>query len=135
NRLLTAGGVTYTYDGDGKRVMKSNGTLYWRGIGSASLAESDSAGNMQKEYIYFNGGRVARRDLSDGSVKFYFSDHLGSASVITNAAGGMPPLEESDYYPYGGEIAITTADPNTYKFTGKERDSESGLDYFGTRHY
>jgi hypothetical protein len=29
NRLATAGGVTYTYDGDGNRVMKSGGTLYW----------------------------------------------------------------------------------------------------------
>lgn len=135
NRLLTAGGVTYTYDGDGKRVTKSNGTLYWTGMGSDTLAESDSSGNMLKEYIFFNGKRVARRDLSDGSVKYYFSDHLGSASVITNAAGAMPPLEESDYYPYGGEIAVAGGDPNTYKFTGKERDAESELDYFIARHY
>jgi len=54
--------------------------------------------------------------------------------VITNANGAMPPLEESDYYPYGGEIQITSGDPNHYKFTGKERDSESGLDYFGARY-
>ena len=90
---------------------------------------------MQKEYIFFNGKRVARRDLSDGSVKYYFSDHLGSSSVITNATGTMPPLEESDYYPYGGELSLTNNDPNAYKFTGKERDAESGLDEFGARYY
>jgi RHS repeat-associated protein len=135
NRLLTAGGVSYVYDGDGKRVKKSSGTLYWTGMGNDTLAESDLAATMQKEYIYFNGKRVARRDLpGTPSVKYYFSDHLGSASVITNAAGAMPPLEESDYYPYGGEIAVTGGDPNTYKFTGKERDSESGLDNFGARY-
>src|SRR5205085_10982715 len=60
--------------------------------------------------------------------------HLGSVSVITNATGAMPPLEESDYYPYGGEIAITNSDPNQYKFTGKERDTESTLDQFGARY-
>jgi hypothetical protein len=31
NRLLTAGGVTYTYDGDGRRIKKSSGKLYWYG--------------------------------------------------------------------------------------------------------
>jgi RHS repeat-associated protein len=46
----------------------------------------------------------------------------------------MPPLEESDYYPYGGEIAVSGSDSNRYKFTGKERDAESGLDYFGARY-
>jgi len=30
---------------------------------------------------------------------------------------------------------ISGTDPNHYKFTGKERDSESNLDYFGKRHY
>ena len=44
-------------------------------------------------------------------------------------------LEESDYYPYGGEIRISGTDPNRYKFTGKERDSESGLDNFDFRYY
>jgi RHS repeat-associated protein len=44
------------------------------------------------------------------------------------------PLQESDYYPYGGEMAISNGDSNNYKFTGKERDAESGLDYFGARH-
>ena len=135
NRLLSTAGVTYTYDGDGKRVKKSSGTLYWTGTGSDNLAESDLTATMQKEYIFFNGNRVARRDLSDGSVKYYFSDRLGSASVVTNAVGTMPPLEESDYYPYGGEISLTNGDPNTYKFTGKERDAESGLDEFGARYY
>jgi RHS repeat-associated protein len=134
NRLLTTAGVTYTYDGDGKRVKKSNGTLYWTGTGSDPLTESDLSGTIQKEYIFFAGKRVARRDVpGTPSVKYYFSDHLGSASVITNASGAMPPLEESDYYPYGGEIVVTNGDPNQYKFTGKERDTESGLDYFGAR--
>ncbi|MGA8274002.1 MAG: RHS repeat-associated core domain-containing protein [Candidatus Sulfotelmatobacter sp.] len=41
----------------------------------------------------------------------------------------------SDYYPYGGEISITYGDLNRYKFTGKERDTESGLDNFGARFY
>ena len=42
--------------------------------------------------------------------------------------------KESDYYPYGGERVYVSGVPNqNYKFTGKERDSESGLDNFGAR--
>src|SRR5205823_5115837 len=74
------------------------------------------------------------RDVSGSVVHYYFSDHLGSASVISNATGATIE-DEADYYPYGGERAITTTDPNNYKFTGKERDSESGLDFFGARYY
>jgi RHS repeat-associated protein len=131
NRLTTTAGVTYTYDGDGQRVKKSNGTLYWGGTSSDALAETDLSGTLLEEYIYFNGKRVARREPA-GSVRYYVSDHLGSASVITDSTGLI--RSESDYYPYGGEIVITSGDTNHYKFTGKERDSESGLDNFGARY-
>lgn len=126
----------YVYDGDGQRVKKNTGTvtLYWFGATGNVLDETGSTGTLVSEYIYFNGKRVARRD-ADNSVKYYFSDSLGSASVITNSVGAMPPLAESDYYPYGGEIPITTGDSNHYKFTGKERDSESGLDNFEARYF
>jgi RHS repeat-associated protein len=127
----------YTYDGDGKRVKKcasacTTGTLYWTGVGSDTLSESDLSGNMQKEYIYFNGGRVARRDVSANSVHYFFTNQLGSTSVITNNNGST--LEEDlDYYPYGGVASGTPTDH--YEFTGKERDTESGLDNFGARYY
>jgi len=126
----------YVYDGDGQRVKKTTPAvaLYWYGATGNVLDETAGNGTLVSEYIFFNGQRVARRD-ADNSVKYYFADNLGSASVITNDHGAMmPPLAESDYYPYGGEIPITSGDPNHYKFTGKERDTESGLDNFGARY-
>jgi len=82
--------------------------------------------------VFFGGKRAARRDNS-GAVFYYFSNHLGSTSVITNSGGTI--VEESDYYPFGGERAVVNNDPNPYKFTGKERDTESGLDFFIARYY
>jgi RHS repeat-associated protein len=131
-RLTSSGGTTYTYDGNGMRVKKSTGTLYWRDTRGDPLAESGLSGTFSEEYIFFNGRRIARRDISTGAVNYYFSDHLGSASVITDANGTIQ--EESDYYPFGGELVVTGSDANHYKFTGKERDAESGLDYFGLRY-
>jgi RHS repeat-associated protein len=132
NQLLTAAGVTYTYDGDGKRVQKSNGKLYWYGTGSDPLTETDASGNPTAEYVFFNGKRTARIDLPSAVVHYYFSDHLGSANIVTSSAGVIQ--DESDYYPFGGERTITNSDPNNFKFTGKERDTESGLDNFGDRY-
>jgi len=137
DRVTNAGGYTYTYDANSVRIKKASGSagvLYWYGLNGEVLAESDLSGNFSAEYIFFNGQRVARRD-SSGAVHYYFSDHLGTHSLVTDAIGTMPPQDESDFYPYGGEIPIVNNDSNHYKFTGKERDSESSLDYFGARHY
>jgi RHS repeat-associated protein len=130
--------TTYVYDSDGNRVKKTNGssydTLYWY-MTPGIVAESDLSGTTKSEYIFFNGERVARRDGVNGTggVFYYFSDHLKTASVVTDATGNIKA--ESDYYPWGGELQLVNADSNHYKFTGKERDSETGLDYFGARYY
>src|SRR5262249_33102753 len=107
NRITGAAGYTYTYDGDGNRVKKSNGstgTLYWY-LSPGVVAESDLAGAIQSEYVFFDGQRVARRDgpTGAGGVFYYFSDHFMTASVITDSAGKV--LADSDYYPWGGELA------------------------------
>jgi RHS repeat-associated protein len=133
NRLTGAAGYAYTYDGDGNRVSKSNGstgTLYWY-MTPGIVGESDLSGNLTDEYVFFDGERVARK--STNGVFYYFSDHLKTASVITDSAGVIKA--ESDYYPWGGELQFVNNDSNHYKFTGKERDSETGLDYFGARYY
>jgi RHS repeat-associated protein len=135
NRIQSTAGYTYTYDADGNRVKKTNGTtgtLYWY-MTPGIVAESDLSGVLKSEYVFFDGERVARRDLiAPGGVFYYFSDHLKTASVITDSLGNIK--SESDYYPWGGELQFVANDSNHYKFTGKERD-ETGLDYFGARYY
>ena len=132
NRMTTTTGVTYTYDGDRHRVQKSNGKLYWYGTGSDPLVETDAAGNNPTEFGFIDGKRTARRD-SAGTISYFFTDHLGSSRVVTNATGTI--VEESDYYPFGGERVIVDALNNQYKFSGKERDTESNLDFFIARYY
>jgi RHS repeat-associated protein len=138
SHLLTAGGVTYTYDGDGKRVKKSNGKLYWFGMGDDVLDETDLMGSTSNsafnEYVFFSGKRIARRD-STNSVFYYFSDHLGTSQVIVQA-GQATACYDADFYPFGGErTPVINSCPQHYKFTGKERDQETGLDDFGARMY
>jgi len=138
NRLSSTAGITYTYDGNGERVLKSNTSTgaaikrYWS-MDSNTLAEADGSGNLTAEYVYFGGKRVARIDLQANTVHYYLSDHLGSTSIVASAAGAVE--EESDYYPFGTEVVVTGPGVNELKFTGKRRDTESQLDYFGARYY
>jgi RHS repeat-associated protein len=139
NQLTATAGLTYAYDGDGKRVEKASGgtatKLYWYGMGSDALDETDAAGSTTNvafnEYIFFGGQRIARRESSN-NVTYYFSDHLGTARIVANSSG--TPLDDSDFYPFGGERMIASSSGNRYKFTAKERDTESGLDNFGARY-
>ncbi len=137
NRLQSTAGMTYTYDANGRRVLKSNTSngaavkRYWSAGGNV-VAEGDGTGNITSEYVYFGGKRVARIDLAAGSVHYYLSDHLNTTSVVATASGAIE--EESDYSAFGAEYALT-AGSNKYKFTGKERDGETNLDYFGARYY
>jgi RHS repeat-associated protein len=135
NRIAGAGGFAYTYDAEGNRVEKSNGltgTQYWY-MSLGIVAESDLSGNLQSEYVFFDGERVARRDFPSGAVSYYFSDHLKTTDIVTDAQGNIK--NESDFYPWGGELQFLANDSNHYKFTGKEWDTETGLDYFGARYY
>jgi RHS repeat-associated protein len=73
-------------------------------------------------------------------VEVVISDALGNIRVITDDKGNI--LERHDYLPFGEECTTgpCAANPGVgagqpRKFTGKERDQETGLDYFGARYY
>ena len=68
-------------------------------------------------------------------VYFYHGDHLGSANWITDYTGA--PIQYIHYAPYGELIdnQVPYGYDERYKFTGKERDEETGYDYFGARFY
>lgn len=76
---------------------------------------------------------LPERIFQEEQFRYYFSDHLGTASVVTDSAGNI--TEDEDYYPWGGELQFVNTDSNHCKFTGKERDAETQLDYFGARYY
>src|SRR5437016_7843415 len=82
NRIAGVAPFTYTYDADGNRVEKSNGsttpatgTLYWY-MTPGIVGESDLSGNLKTEYMFFDGQRLARKDFPGKAVSYYFSDHL-----------------------------------------------------------
>ncbi|KAH7068589.1 hypothetical protein FB567DRAFT_634306 [Paraphoma chrysanthemicola] len=69
-------------------------------------------------------------------IRYQLSDHPGSSSLELDGDAQLLTLEE--YAPYGSTTyQASTADletPKRYRFTGKERDEESGLSYHGVRY-
>jgi len=72
-------------------------------------------------------------------VEYYHLDAIGNVRAVTNQAGQV--IERHDYLPSGEEWCGTavcgsgTPGNQPKRFTGKERDPETGLDYFGARYY
>ena len=74
---------------------------------------------------------VAVAQLQD-TVIYYHVDAIGSVRMITNANGQV--LARYDFLPFGEPWGSSTnVDPR--QFAGKERDAETGFDYFGARYY
>jgi len=104
------------------------------------------------KYVYDAQGQLAAEYATQpGPIKcttcYLTADHLGSTRMVTDSNAAVQSL--TDYLPFGEEIQSTVgtrsasyyppndlavADGVTQKFTGKERDQETGLDYFGARY-
>ena len=70
-------------------------------------------------------------------IRYQLGNHLGSASLELDDHAQIISYEE--YTPYGSTsyqaMRSTTETPKRYRYTGKERDEESGLYYHGARYY
>jgi RHS repeat-associated protein len=71
-------------------------------------------------------------------IRFQFGNHLGSASLELDDGGRVISYEE--YYPYGSTAYHAVdkgikAAGKRYRYTGMERDDETGLNYHSARYY
>jgi RHS repeat-associated protein len=76
---------------------------------------------------------IARRDSSN-NVFYYFADHLGTSREMVQS-GQTSSCYDADFLPYGQEVAYTNGCGSRYKFTTKERDTETGNDNLGARYH
>ncbi|WP_025698590.1 RHS repeat domain-containing protein, partial [Paenibacillus forsythiae] len=161
---LGGGGTAhYVYDLGGQRIRKvvergGNLNLEWIYLGAVLIfrRRRRDTGELRFErrtvHISDNTGIIARADTKsrdeDGSdpanplnlplIRYLYSNHLGSAVLETDEDG--KPVSYEEYHPYG-TTAYRMARPGydlslkRYRFSGKERDEETGLYYFGARYY
>ncbi|WP_328324077.1 FG-GAP-like repeat-containing protein [Kribbella sp. NBC_00382] len=137
----------YLYDAAGARVKKlvrSGGlttvTLYVDG-GFERCRRSGVGGDLANDTITVQDDRSRIATIRAGQAfpgdatppaQYHLSDHLGSSTVVLDAAGAEVSREE--YTPYG-QTSFGGQSFKRYRYGGKERDEESGLNYHGARYY
>jgi RHS repeat-associated protein len=141
----------YLYDAEGTRVAKgtlasfdcgSNFTVtswYIVGPSGEQLTETDGAGNWKHTNVYAAGALIATYEANN--TLFALSDWLGTKRVELGANNNCATAYTS--LPFGDGLTPVAVsgysqcpdDATEHHFTAKERDAESGNDYFGARYY
>lgn len=146
----------YQYDAAGQRSRKSQhsngGQLRYERLyfGGFELYREYGGGQMrlERETLHLMDGehRIAlveirslgNDDTEQTLVRYQHGNHLGSASLETDETGRVLSYEE--YHPYGTTAVQATnasirATAKRYRYTGMERDEETGLAYHSARYY
>jgi RHS repeat-associated protein len=142
----------YLYGADGTRVKKwtrnqqgqVNTTVYvdrifehHRQVDATGIRETNTlhvTDNASRLALIRVGAPLDGRDASP-TVQYHLGDHLGSSHVVVGggdaAANTLVNLEE--YFAFG-ETSFGSFSRKRYRYSGKERDEETGFYYFGTRY-
>jgi len=142
----------YIYDAEGTRVAKGSITAwscdptingftttndYVLGLSGEQVTEMAMDANntmvWQHTNVFAAGRLIATYDTN--GLHFYLDDSLGTRRAQTDFAGVLEQTCSS--LPFGDGLSCTgsTISPTEHHFTGKERDAESGNDYFSARYY
>lgn len=143
----------YLYDSTGMRIkkwvrrggiaMNDESTVYIDGIFEHHHWQKTGGGQNNRLHVIDNQSRIAieRRGLShpDDSgpgVQYHLGDHLNSSNVVIGGqqATGSAFISREEFSPYG-ETTFGSYGKKCYRFTGMERDEESGLNYHRARYY
>jgi RHS repeat-associated protein len=143
----------YLYDANGNRIAKGTltvpsgsslacptafasaafqvTTLYLSGPEGDPMAEFSAGIAWSRSYVNGETGMLASEDVSGIHLNMY--DWLGTRRSQTDLVGTVEASFQD--LPFGDGLKTLGADDASQHFTGKERDTESGLDYFGARYY
>lgn len=155
---LGGGGTAYyAYDTNGQRVRKvvQNGSLIKEHIylgGYEIFRQSNGSGlTIERETLHIMDDKrrislVETQTINAGQPvtspsslsRYQLGNHLDSATIELDKTGAIISYEE--YYPYGNTSyqagrSMAEVSLKRYRYTGKERDEETGLYYYGARYY
>ena len=151
--LTGTGTSTYAYDPENnlKQVTTPTMTATYS-TDPLGRRATKTVNTQTTEFIYdgddvimeFENGALARRFIHGPGIDepvcmitalgryYYHTDALGSTAALSDSTGALK--ESYAYSPYG-EITSAGTLGNSYLFTGRQLDRESGLYYYRARHY
>jgi len=147
-RVSTLSGNTlanYKYDAYGRRIEKRAGSEAVRYVhfGKQVLEERNAFNELQRSYVYGNGiDEVLQLKTASNDSYYYHDNSIGSIAALTDTAGRVAERYRYNVY---GETTILAADGiterqnsaigNSYGFTGRRYDVETGFYYYRARYY
>ena len=116
-------------------VQKSGplGTTDYLYDGLNLLEEVDNSGNVLARYTQGSEFDEEISELRSGVSSYYEADGLGSVTSLSSSAGAL--ANTYSYDPFGNLSASSGAVISPFQFTGREFDSETGLDFYRARYY
>jgi RHS repeat-associated protein len=147
--------IGYLYNADGVRVAK--GTISSMSCNPGTFTTTAtyilSPDNQQMTEVAWNSGTPSpahtnvwaggqltatlsappQNPSGTAVLNYHLTDWLGTRRVLTDALGN--PTENCHSMPFGNGFDCISNPPTEHLFTGKERDTESGNDYFGARYF
>ena len=153
------GTVWFLYDSAGNRVRKirvnlAGTTTYERVyLGGYEVYRERVSGDLELErqtlHVADDTGRIClveTKTVEDGNPvttaanisRYQYGNHLGSVGMELSETGDLISYEE--FHPYGTSAyraanSAVDVSPSRYRYTGKERDEETGLGHHGARYY
>jgi len=127
----SAGSASYKYDALGRRIQRApsnSASANFTYDGQDVVRDKNSDGTTVD---YLNGPGVDNKIWQKGATQYFFTqDHLGSTTALTDSRGALVERETYDAYGNTSGSSITR-----YGYTGRERDSLTGLQYNRARFY
>lgn len=147
--------VYYVYDASGQRmrkVVEQNGKrkkerIYLGGFEIYREYNGNETAKLERETLHImdEKQRIALVEtrtkgedpVPERLIRYQLGNHLGSVSLELDDQAKIISYEE--YYPYGSTsyqaVRSQIETPKRYRYTGKERDEETGFYYHGARYY
>ncbi|HVO64568.1 MAG TPA: RHS repeat-associated core domain-containing protein [Terriglobales bacterium] len=130
----SGGTVTLKYDPFGRRIYKSSSsaTSIYAYDGFNLTEEVNSTGTAAALYTQTQNVDEPLAMLRSGTTSYYQVDGLGSVTSLSNTAGALAQTYTFDSF--GNQTASSGSLVNSFRYTGREFDSETSLYYYRARY-
>jgi RHS repeat-associated protein len=135
----TAGTATFKYDPLGRRIQKvfttgsTTTTTNYLYDGDNDIEEVNSSGSVVARYAQGQNIDEPLAESRSSTISFYEADGLGSVTSLTNSSGTI--ANSYTYDSFGKLTASTGSITNPFRYTGRDFDTETSLQYNRARYY
>lgn len=132
--------MAFKYDPFGRRIEKKYTTpaktITWTYVydGDEIALETETDGTTTTKTFYTHGRNIDEHLALErsGSFYYYHQDGLGSVTAITDASRNVVQRYSYDSF---GKLTAQNSFKNSYTFTGREYDPQTGLYFYRARYY